>query len=110
MSHPLLPYIKKQKNVLLQSSSIENDFATLLRAKNLVSSGVGTFCPAAALCSINLKNYYCTNIFLEEHLNYKMLKNYDININLKNINNYINIGEWTSSRDQVNMMINYEVF
>lgn len=103
----IIENLKKHPKVIIQNSSIQNDFATLMRAKNLVSSGVGTFSVAAALCSTNVINFYCSNLFLEEHLNPNMLKNH-INVNLQNIKNYINIGEWKNTEEQREKLINYE--
>ena len=105
---PIALELKKDKKITIQSTSIKNDFSTLLRAKNLVSSGVGTFSIAAALCSNNINNFYCSNYFLEEHLNPAMVQaDQDINFHLKTIDGYIKIGEWENNEKQRNTMITY---
>lgn len=108
-ANPIVQELLKDNRVIFQTSNLVNDFSTLLRAKNLVSSGVGTFCIAAALCSKNIENFYCTNIALDEHLNYKMLLNQDIDIHLTNIKNYINIGDWNNTYKQREQILNYKV-
>ena len=49
-------------------NKIAEDFNILLNAKNLATSGVGTFSIAAALASKNLKNFYYSNLFFLHHL------------------------------------------
>ena len=60
----------KIDKVKIQSSTVEDDFATLMSAKNVALSGVGTFAMAAALCSTQIKNLYTTDLLLTEHLDY----------------------------------------
>ena len=83
---------------------MEEDFKTLLSAKNLATSGVGTFSIAAALMSKNLKNLYCSDIFLDHHLNPYMIDANSVNIHIYNIKNYIDIGEWVFNNDTIDMM------
>ena len=74
MLNPVCSKLKEIENFYFQASSIENDFNTLYNAKNLATSGVGTFPLAAALLSNKLKNFYYTDLYLEEHLNPEMVK------------------------------------
>ncbi len=74
MLNPVCKELKGLKNVYFQSLSIEDDFNTLYNAKNLATSGAGTFPIAAALLSNKLENFYYTNLYLKEHLNPEMLK------------------------------------
>jgi hypothetical protein len=104
----ILQNIRKHPKVIIQNSSIQNDFATLMRAKNLVTSGVGTFAIAAALCSKNIQNLYYTNLYLNEHLNPTMLYSYNINLHLTELKNYIKIGEWKNSSEQIEKMLFFE--
>ena len=78
-----------------------------MSAKNLANSGVGTFCVAAALCSSNIQNFYCTDLMFTEHLNYSMLINTDVNVHQLKLNNYLQVGEWTNTEDQRNFIIEY---
>ena len=54
----------KIDKVKIQSSTVADDFATLMSAKNVALSGVGTFAMAAALCSTQIKNLYTTDLLL----------------------------------------------
>lgn len=106
--NPILKKLRKNPKVKIQSKSISEDFATLIAAKNLATSGVGTFAIAAAMCSRNLQNLYCSNKILRRHLNYHMLSNTNINIYICELKKYINIGDWTNCRSQRDLMINYK--
>lgn len=106
-NNPIIDKLKENKNVFFQSKSIEEDFSTLLAAKNLATSGVSTFSCAAALCSKEIKNLYCSNIYLTEHLNPSMLYNTHVNIHMHHLKNYIKIGEWKNTVEQRNFMLNY---
>jgi len=108
-NNPILKKIKEFPNVTIQSLSLEEDFKTLLSAKNLATSGVGTFSIAAALMSKNLKNLYCSNIFLDHHLNPYMLDANSVNIHIYNIKNYIDIGEWVFNSDTSDMMMSEKI-
>jgi len=101
--------LKKEKKVIVQSNDLINDFEILLRAKNLVTSGIGTFGIAAALCSKNIKNLYVSDLYLNEHLNYNMLINTDINVHVTKLKNYIKIGEWKNLPEQKQVMMEYKI-
>jgi hypothetical protein len=106
--NPIIDELKKYKNVSIQSSSVSNDFSTLMRAKNLSSSGIGTFAVAAALCSKNIKNFYCSDLYLTEHLNPEMLIPTNINVSMTVLENYIKSGEWNNSPKQRKFILEYE--
>jgi hypothetical protein len=107
--NPIVEKLKKIDKVVIQSKSLAEDFATLTSAKNLASSGVGTFCIAAALCNKNLKNFYCTDLLLTEHLNYNMIIDENVNVNVMELDNYIKIGEWKNTKKQRDFILNYEL-
>ena len=65
--NPILQELEKIDKVQIQSTTVENDFATLMNAKNIALSGVGTFAIGAALCSTHVKNVYATDAYLTEH-------------------------------------------
>lgn len=100
--NPVVDKILQNDNIRLQTNSVAQDFLTLMEAKNLVTSGVGTFSIAAALCSSKLENFYCSNLFLPEHLNYTMLKT--VVPKVTKIENYIKIGHWKNTKEQRKMM------
>ena len=106
--NPILDELRKNPKVTIQSKSVAEDFGTLLSAKHLANSGVGTFGIAAALCSDNIETFYCTDVSISEHLNYKMLLGTDVNVSLMPIDDYINVGEWDNSDKQRKFILEYD--
>lgn len=110
--NPIVEHLSKKNNVSIQSSNICDDFSTLISAKNLALSGVGTFGAAASILSPNLKNLYVSNLYLEEHLNYKMIKTEDINIHVHELKNYelsIEKCNWFCTQEQKEYLLNYKM-
>lgn len=105
--NPIINELKKIKKVTIQSKSVAEDFSTLLRSKNIATSGTGTFAVAAALCSTNIKNFYCSNLYLNEHLNPEMIISSGITVHMLNLNNYIKTNEWTNSTEQRKFILEY---
>lgn len=107
--NPIIDELKKIEKVTIQSKSVGEDFATLMRAKNLASSGTGTFAVAAALCSSNLKNFYCTDLYLNEHLNPEMLmKCESVKVYMMELKNYIRLNNWKNDEDQRKFILEYK--
>ena len=106
--NPIVDELKKINKVTIQSSSIEEDFSTLLRTKNLASSGTGTFAVAAALCSNNLKNFYCSNLYLDEHLNPEMVMSSEIKVHMMELKNYIQLKNWKNNEEQRKFILEYK--
>ena len=106
-NNPIVEILRQNPKVTVQSTTVAEDFATLMAAKNLANSGVGTFCVAAALCSKNIQNFFCTDLKLTEHLNYSMLINTDVNVHLLKLNNYLQPGEWKNTEEQRNFILEY---
>ena len=103
--------LKKFMKYEIQSSTLENDFNTLFSAKNLASSGVGTFVIAAALMSENLNNFLYSNLFLKRGLNPLMLSE-DINKIQIFFNEFLEFGSWKDVESVKNFLskeINYTV-
>ena len=92
--------LKNNPKVNIQAESIKEDFGALLGAKNLATSGVGTFPIAASLCSENLENLYCSENFEKIAVNYKMISDPGINVYECKLNNYIKKGSWRSNSEQ----------
>lgn len=107
LNHPVIGTLMRNPNVSVQTSTVADDLGTLMAAKNLASSGVGTFCIAAALCSRNIENFYCTDLKKTEHLNYCMLLNTDVNVYVYKLHNYIKPGEWRNTQLQRDLIINF---
>jgi len=106
-NNPIVEILRQHEKVTVQSKSVAEDFATLLAAKHIASSGVGTFCVAAALCSKNIENFYCTDLMLTEHLNYSMLVGTDVNVSVMELKDYIKTGEWKNTEDQRKFILEY---
>lgn len=105
--NPIIPELKKHSKVIIQSSTVTEDFSTLMRAKNLASSGTGTFAIAAALCSSNIKNFYCSNLYLDEHLNPEMLIASGIKVLMMELSSYLTYKTWKNTSDQRKFILEY---
>ena len=107
--NPVIHELEKIDKVQIQISSVEDDFATLMSAKNLALSGVGTFAMGAALCSSQLKNLYTTDLLLSEHLNYSMFFDTDVKMNVMELENYIPVYpcSWSNSEEQRQFVLDY---
>lgn len=109
MDNPIINELKKIDKVVIQSSSVKNDFSSLVHSKNVALSGVGTFAVAAALCSPYVKNLYTTDLLLTEHLNYSMLFDTDINVHIMELKNYIPVFpcSWKNTEEQHKFILEY---
>ena len=107
--NPIVHELQKIDKVKIQSSTVAEDFATLMSAENVALSGVGTFAMAAALCSVQLKNLYTTDLLLTEHLNYSMLYNTNVNVNVMELDNYLPVFpcSWKNTEEQRKFIIDY---
>jgi hypothetical protein len=106
--NPIIKELARHPKVRIQGGSLHEDLATLMSAKHIASSGVGTFAVAVALCSKNIKSFIHTDLYLNEHLNPTMLT--DTDIQLKKIDlqdGYIKIGEWKNSELQRKMLLSW---
>lgn len=110
-NNPVVPELKKIDRIKFQSLSVLEDYATLLAAKNLATSGVGTFGVSAALCSKNIENLYTSNAYLTEHLNYTMLYNTDVIVHELELKNYIPVYpcSWKNNKEQRKLMLEYQL-
>ena len=80
-----------------------------MSAENVALSGVGTFAMAAALCSSQLKNLYTTDLLLTEHLNYTMLYNTSVDVNVMELDNYLPVFpcSWKNTEEQRKFIMDY---
>ena len=108
-ANPIVHELAKMDKVQIQSSTVAEDFATLMNAENVALSGVGTFAMAAALCSSQIKNLYTTDLLLTEHLNYTMLYNTSVNVNVMELENYLPVFpcSWKNTEEQRKFIIDY---
>ena len=107
--NPIVHELLKIDKVQIQSSTVADDFATLMNAENVALSGVGTFAMAAALCSTTLKNLYTTDLLLTEHLNYTMLYKTSVDVNVMELDNYLPVFpcSWKNTEEQRKFILNY---
>ena len=107
--NPIVHELMKIDKVKIQSSTVEDDFATLMSARNVALSGVGTFAMAAALCSTRIKNLYTTNLLLTEHLNYSMMYNTDVELHVMDLENYLPVFpcSWKNTEEQRKFILDY---
>ena len=108
--HPLIKELLKLPNTRLVVCSFFDSISILLSTENLVTCGISSFPIACSAISQNIVNLYCSNICVDEIINYKDLLDQDINVHMTYINkkNYIKLGEWKNTKEQVNLMLNYE--
>ena len=90
---PIIKKLKIIKDLDIQSTTMQNDFNTLMSATNLATSGVGTFSISAAMMSENLKNFYYSNYYLDRHLNPEMFGS-KINKTELELVDYLGFGQW----------------
>ena len=107
-TNPIAAILASRPSVSIQSSSIEADFATLLRARNLAISGVGTFAMAAALCSPHLKALYCSDRYMTEHLNPEMIRQADV-FCMALGDQYPQVGQWSGDSIAQSLMLSYQI-
>tara|TARA_E500000178_G_scaffold356629_1_gene436274 strand:+ start:8157 stop:9077 length:921 start_codon:yes stop_codon:yes gene_type:complete len=108
-NNPVIPKLLELSNVSIKSGDIDEDFNTLFSAKNLATSGVGTFPIAAALISTELENFYYSDLYLSNHLNPRMIKNKKVKHHEYSFNNYIEVGSWNNSKENLQMMMSKEI-
>ena len=107
--NPIVHELMKIDKVKIQSSTVADDFATLMSAKNVALSGVGTFAMAAALCSTQIKNLYTTDLLLTEHLNYTMMYTTDVEVHEMKLENYLPVFpcSWKNTEEQRKFILDY---
>jgi hypothetical protein len=109
--NPIVPclYQALGDSIDVRFLSVQDAYSFMLRAKNLATSGAGTFAISSAFCSKNLKNFYCTNIFIEHSLNPLMLKE-QLNVFIADIadDKYFKVGEWNSAVNNIDKILNYK--
>lgn len=110
-NNPVIPELQKIERLKFQSLSVAEDYSTLLAAKNLATSGVGTFAVSAALCSHNIKNLFTSNAYLTEHLNCSMLYNTDVTVHEVELKDYISVYpcSWKNDATQRKLMLEYQL-
>lgn len=96
------PCIKHINNAKTFRGTLKNDFEMLLQAKELIC-GKGTFCLAVYLLSEHIQIV---------HMPYTMYKTLpggdtDVEFRVYDFENYIDDGNWSASKDQLELMVKY---
>jgi hypothetical protein len=106
--NPIIQYFQSIK-ADIRIWSVEDTYTLLLRAQNLATSGAGSFAISSAFCSKNLKNFYCTDLYIDHSLNPTMLKE-QLNVFIADVsgNKYFRVGEWSSARNNINKILDYQ--
>jgi hypothetical protein len=107
--NPVIPKLSKINKIDIKVLPILETIEIMLSAKNLVTSGVSSFPIACALLSKNIKKIYCSNLYLNEIINYHDLIYTDINVTITQIDQdkYIKWNEWLNTSAQRERMITY---
>jgi hypothetical protein len=85
---------------------VEKDFELLRQAVYLATSGVSVFPMAAALLSDKLKTFYCTDAFMEEHLNPLMLDRQRVDVQIMKLPGFAE--KWRISKDRRKLLFEYQ--
>jgi hypothetical protein len=109
MSHPFMPtFFEMGLESKIQVLPFRDTYTYLLRAQNLASSGAGSYVISAALCSKNLTQYYCTDLYIENSLNPMMIKDH-LNVQMMHLGDkYIKVGGWNNSPEIIDKLFNYK--
>lgn len=79
-NHKLIDQLKYEYKCNVISVNVHDSIKLLMNSTNLSTSGVGTFPIMAAFMSKKLKNFYFSDLYLNEHLNPDLLLYKNINL------------------------------
>ena len=107
--NPVISVLEKYENVEVRILSESQSIELILSSRNIVTSGVSSFGIACVLLSRNIKRLYCSNLYLDEVLNYKNFIDGDVEVIVSNIDQdrYIEWDEWLNTDEQRKLMIDY---
>ena len=109
-NNPVINELSKLEKVEIKITDIQTTIETLLSSQIIITSGVSSFSIACALISQNIKKLYCSNLYLDEVLNYNDFKDDEVEIIVKNIDQdrYIKYDNWLNTKEQRKLMIDYK--
>lgn len=102
--NPCVNELQKLDNINMLSLDLEETLREFLKAQYLVV-GFGTFGLLLYIMNTNLKKLYMPRYVYEE----LPQGDYDIDLELIDLPNYIKCGEWKCSKEQLELMINYYI-
>ena len=105
--NPVIDVLKKNENIIFKSSNFINDLKILLNAEYLASSGVGTFVISAVFLSNKIKEFYCSQYYLTEHLNPEMIN--EIKVKKLEVDDYIDIGKFKKNDENLNKILSKNI-
>jgi len=108
-NNPVISELEKNPKVEVKILDVKQTVEVMLSAKNVVTSGVSSFPIACMLLSDNIKKLYCSNLYVDEILNYKDLIQTEVDVELITIDieRYINWNNWLNTDEQRQLMIDY---
>ena len=101
----LINEYRHYKNIYFQSSALINDIISLSNCKNLYIS-IGTFFYIPYIISKTIQEVFIPSL-IKGKTKFGNLKGK--NINIIELSNYINLGEWKNTIYQTNLIINYKL-
>lgn len=102
--NPCINHLLKNNNVKFKSSSVMSDLEYLCNAQNLMI-GFSSFGIIPFFCSKKLKNYYIPNYV--DNIWFKGNYGNEINTHKIEIKNYIEVGNWKNTPEQINLMLSH---
>jgi hypothetical protein len=105
-NNPIVQELKRMGADVI-TLGLPETYTALLMAKNLATSGAGSFAISAAFCSKNIRNFYCSDLYIPNSLNPLMLKE-QLNVFMADIdgNKYIKGNEWNPQ--VIDKIFNYD--
>jgi len=98
------PLICKYSNIVFKIQKLQQDINIIIQSKN-ICFGMGSFIPALLLLNNNLNTIYYPKYcyrYIIDLISYKEKKEYELL-------NYIQIGEWKNTNEQIDIMLNYTI-
>jgi hypothetical protein len=109
-NNPVVSELSKLEKVEVRISEVQTTIETLLSSQVIITPGVSSFSIACALLSQNIKKLYCSNLYLDEVLNYNEFRDDEVEVIIINIDQdrYIKYDSWLNTKDQRKLMIDYK--
>lgn len=103
--NPCVNLLKQNSSYNFYSQDLEKDLELLINAENLVF-GFGTFGFVIYLLNDKIKKIFFPDYVINELPNGSWG---DVELNIINLPNYIKVGEWKNTLEQINLIVNYKL-